>query len=273
VPARPLDPAMAAVLAHARSSWPGCSVDERAFADHVARQAARRALDELNIGDLYLAFACTSGDAAALDAFERTILGQLPGWLARYRLSPAELDDVRQELRHRLFVATSGDAPKIASYGGAGPLGAWVRVVAMRLVLDRKRRREDDRALDDADAAIAGPAADPELAMLKERYRDDVTAAFRATLADLGPKERTILRMYFLDNLTTAQIGRVHGVTASTVSRWVGDARRAILEETQRRLAERARLDPEDLQSVLRLVQSQLDLSIARYLGAKKRTR
>src|SRR5262250_2343285 len=45
-------------------------------------------------------------------------------------------DAVRQRVRMKLFV---GAAPKIASYAGTGPLGAWLRVVTIRCARDLHR--------------------------------------------------------------------------------------------------------------------------------------
>ena len=57
---------------------------------------------------------------------------------------------------------------------------------------------------------------------------------------------------------------RVHRMT---VSRWLADWRGEIHRATQRLLRERLKVGAEELESLLRFVQTRLDLSIRRYLA------
>jgi RNA polymerase sigma-70 factor, ECF subfamily len=61
-------------------------------------------------------------------------------------------------------------------------------------------------------------------------------------------------------------IGALYKVSASTISRRLARLRKAILAETRRILRVRLGLDESDLASVMKLVQSDLDLSISRML-------
>ena len=79
--------------------------------------------------DLYLAAACARGDAAAVNAFDRAFL-QAPGPIGAGKVTPSQLDEVRQRLRVKLL---AGPNPNITTYRGFGPLGAWVRVAAARV--------------------------------------------------------------------------------------------------------------------------------------------
>src|SRR6185295_2269441 len=92
----------------------------------------------LALEDLALALAAANGDAAAIEEIERTIVEPLPRTLSRLRPSPDLVDELRQELREKLLV---GPRPKLLEYRGRGPLGAWARVVALRLAHDRARVR------------------------------------------------------------------------------------------------------------------------------------
>ena len=67
------------------------------------------------------------------------------------------VDDVKQELREKLLVA-SGALPRIADYLGEGPLTGWVRVSATRTALNLLRRDTRNVALrdDDMGEAVAG---------------------------------------------------------------------------------------------------------------------
>jgi RNA polymerase sigma-70 factor (ECF subfamily) len=215
---------------------------------------------ERRAADVHLALACARGEPAALRAFEQHALGPLPATLARQRPSPSELDDVRQHLRTHLLVATPPHPPRIVQYAGDADLGAWIRVIATRALLDRRRASDTHRPRPLDEAAAAG---DPVLAGLRAAYREHFRAAFRQAVAELPARARTVLRLQLLDNLTLAEIGAVFGVHEATASRWAAAARRDLAAAS--RAALRARLDasPEELESALRLVGSQLDASVS----------
>ena len=249
--------------------WRDFAIEPQDFARHVERTVQGdadplRALGELHAGDLYLAFACAAGDRAALAAFEHRMLPEVGAYIARTDPDPALADEVKQLLRHRLLV---GDPPKIASYSGRGPLGAWLRTVAVRAALEVVRARKPETPLDEAGGLALRAAHDPQLDYLKTRYAREVGDSFAAVLGELPDKQRNILRLYFLEGLTIEAIAQLYRVHRMTVSRWIAQWRDEILAATQRLLRERLRLSPDELDSLLRLVQSRIDISIQRYLA------
>jgi RNA polymerase sigma-70 factor (ECF subfamily) len=62
------------------------------------------------------------------------------------------------------------------------------------------------------------------------------------------------------------QIGRMEGTHKSTVSRWLARAREALFDEVRKRLKERLKVSASELDSLLGVLQSQLDLSLVRIL-------
>ena len=78
---------------------------------------------------------------------------------------------------------------------------------------------------------------------------------------------RVLLRLHYVDGLRLAGIGALYQVTESTASRWVRRALDAVADGVRARLRERLALSAETFESVLRLVQSQLDVSIRRLLA------
>jgi RNA polymerase sigma-70 factor (ECF subfamily) len=213
--------------------------------------------------DLYLAWACEAGVPEALSAFQRVVLADLPAQVARFGRhvrddrASAFVDEVRQRLLELLFV---GPAPRIRTYSGRGPLGAWVRVVAVRLAL--RLAREQRQPPGEVPLPQAGP--DPELQLLRARSCGELEQAFLATVAELCPDERVALRLYYLDGLTVVAIGRACGVHASTVVRWLARARSRMLERTRARLADQLELSPSETRSLLKLAKSHLSISASR---------
>ena len=111
----------------------------------------------------------------------------------------------------------------------------------------------------------AGP--DAELGFLKQHYAREFREAFDAALAALDVDQRNVLRLHFLDGLSIDQLGRTYGVHRATAARWVVRGRQALLAETRSRLRERWRMSEPELDSVLRQVRSQLDVTL-RWLRA-----
>lgn len=250
--------------ARARAAWPAFEVDAAAFGSRVAElRAEDGASAAVHAADLYLACACAGGVPAAIAALDRDVLRDVPRFVERFRGGAAFVDEVVQQLRDKLLV---GPPPRMAEYRGRGPLRAWVRVAATRLALDllRARAGSDEVTLDDALAA--DPTAGPELEAIKARFRDHFQAAFEAAIAALTPRQRTLLRLHHLDGLSLDRLAIMHRVHRATIARWLADARDEIAARTYDDLAARADLAPSELDSVVALVRSQLDVSLSRVL-------
>src|SRR5688572_27012642 len=122
------------------------------WADHVVSvvdagdlaRDPRGTLAALALEDLALALAGALGEANAVAEVERTIIEPLPRTLSRLRPTSELVDELRQELREKLFVGTNGGAPKLLEYKGRGPLGAWARVIALRAAYDRARASQPE---------------------------------------------------------------------------------------------------------------------------------
>jgi RNA polymerase sigma-70 factor (ECF subfamily) len=270
--ADPLEDALRTALATAQAAWPTLAVPPPQFASHIRALVGGEpdpaaALGKLETADLYLAFASAHGDPAAIAAIEQQHFPTVTAVILRTEPDRAFTDEVRQVLRHRLFVADASGPPKIASYAGRGPLGGWLRMVGLRVALEMLRARKPHAALEHVERELRAPDADPELEYLKTRYAAEVSAAFAEVLSALPPRQRNILRMHYLEGMTieaTASLYRVHRMT---VSRWLSTWRDEIFAATQRLLRARLRVSPEELASLLRLVQTRIDVSIRRYLA------
>lgn len=260
------------LLAEGVSAWPAVKLAPEAFARDIARHVRRTAdptaaLSSLHASDLYLASACVHGDARALGAFDRHFLSQVAQFITHVGTDPAFVAEVAQGLRAKLLLASGESAPKIADYTGRGPLGGWLRIAAVRTALNMRRdARAPEGIVHGLEHDAVAPDGDPELQLLRAKYREEFRDAFAATLAGLSSDERNILRSHHIDGLTLDQLSALYRTPRSTVARWVAAARRRIFLETRKRLAEQLRAEPAELESILRAVRSQLDVSIQRYL-------
>lgn len=214
----------------------------------------------LHDADLRLAQACAGGDADAIARFD-SAFGPLIHRAARRFGNDDFAAEVTQLVRRRLLVAEDAP-PRLAEYRGQGPLAGFLQAVTVRLALNlQKASGRLTSALGD-EALLDTPAGgdDPELAVIKQRYRAEFKDAFAAAMAGLEDDARNALRLHYLDGLTLADLGRLYGWSAPTASRRLTAAREAVLATTRRLLGERLALSPAEVDSVLRLIESRLSV-------------
>jgi len=238
--------------------WPDVLLPSEEFERWVrARDAEGLGPDRM--GELYLAHGCALGDRRALAAFDAEFIQTLGPAVARFG-DEAFVTEVAQRVRHRLLVAEGGAEPRISEYRGRGELAAFVRAVAVRTALNllEAEGREAQPLGDDALLDLAAPTDNPELAAMKQRYREDFKQAFATAMAAVEPQVQTLLRLYYLDGLGLADLGRPYGWSVPTASRRLNDARAALLQATRQAMGERLGMTTVEVDSVLRLIQSQL---------------
>lgn len=262
---------IASLLAVARAALPdlGAVTDEGFvawLAERLPEGSPADVLAGIHPDDLLLACGCARGLPEAVRAFEQRYADALHAAARRVQSDREFIDEVVQRVRVKLLVGDNGP-PAIASYLGRGPLRAWVQVTTTRLALTLRRsegRRREDR--DDGLTDALPDVIQPELAHIRDAYRAQFEEAFRDSLASLTARERNVLRHYLLEGLNIDRIGKMYGAHRATVARWIAAARDKLLDETRRTLVARLRIGPSELDSLMGLVQSQLDLSIASFL-------
>lgn len=275
---------VSSVMERCRSAWPGVVVDDEAFAAWLdTRVPDGTTLASLPITDLYLACACASGNELAIEQFDEHLLREVSIASAKMRAAPTIADEARQVVRELLFVPRtdrSGERsddgaekitkpPAINNYAGRGDLRGWVKVIATREVLrlvDRDKTRREISTDDDSLLEALSPKDDPELEQMKATFRDEFGVAFREAIAEMTPRERTLLRHSVVDGLGIEAIGALYKVHRSTSARWLEQARDNLATLTRRRLGNKLKLTEVEVESVIRLIHSRLDVSIQRHL-------
>jgi RNA polymerase sigma-70 factor (ECF subfamily) len=262
----PPDNSFAEVLAVARAAWPGVELADAEILV-VLRNAAETAsggLAGICVADLYLAQACARGDARALAIFDEAFLSAVPAILARHP-ARADADEIRQRVRERLLVAAGDEPPRIARYGGRGPLAGWLRVATLRVASNLRR---GDREHDELPAELAEAVADaPELRMLAERYQAAFRQAFRHAFAALAAEERMILRLHHVDGVTVRRLAPLLGVSAATAGRRITAAQHALAGQLLSALAAAVGAAPDEVASAVRALLSRLDVSLSALVG------
>jgi RNA polymerase sigma-70 factor (ECF subfamily) len=276
-----LGPLIEAAVATGRGAFPTVGGATDRFVTHLGK-CARDALAPDSSGqpaelgavlgglmaaDLYLACAAGHGDEAAIEIVIRAWLRPAMAAACRPADSPAFVDDLTQLLRQKLLVASEDVPPKILSFSGRAPLGAWIAVVVQRAV-SSLRRSEGTRERFEKRAAIEAEMIerDPELGYIKAHYADSFARAFQQALSRLTDRERSLLRLHNLHGVTLEHLAMVYGVDDSTISRWLARARHALVEETGRHMREAVGISASEFPSLARALTSQVDVSLNRWL-------
>ena len=265
----PEDPATAAGWQASRREWPDIDVPFEEFAAHVERctpnpheQGSRGAI---RWADLYIACACARGDAAAISAFETAFFGEVDAAAVKLGARGLPVEELRQLVRERLFVAEPGERPRILEYSGRGEFRGWVRIVATRQALNVTARTQREVPFDgDELAFVVGTGEDPELAFFRQRYAETFRLAFHQAFDDLYPRERSLIRYAFVQGLTIDAIAELYGVHRATAARWIVKAHTDW--ERLRNAARALGVSKSDYASMVRLIQSHFHITLERFL-------
>lgn len=262
------------LLDEARARWSDIEIPSEPVMRWIGeRVAIAGGLDRMQAVDLYLACGCAAGNSRAIASFDAACLPDIRRLLARLPVPGISEQDVHQIVRQRLFVGDGERAPKIRDYVGTGELRSWVRVIITRTVLDLRRGADVEKrhaALEDA-AFLVSTAADPELEYLKRLYATEFKTAFEEAAGALSKRDRNLLRSQIVFGLSIDQIAAIYHVHRATAARWLEGARKELTNRTRDALVMRVEVSHGQLDSILRLIESQLDLSIQRILSPAKR--
>jgi RNA polymerase sigma-70 factor len=249
---------------------------ERAFGDEQPdANKLERYFESLHLPDLALACACAEGDERAWDVF---IVEYRP---VLYRAADA-LDpwggarEVADSLYGELFGVKSRDGQRqshLRYFHGRSSLGTWLRAVLSQRFVDRRRAEARIEGLPEEEDADALPAprgtAGPTPAV--QRFIAVLRRVMAAVIAAFDARERLRLRLYYAQDLTLKQIGKVLGESEATASRQLMKTRRAIREEVVRRLRDEERMsEAEVAEGFAAVVEDAGTLDLAELLGERE---
>jgi RNA polymerase sigma-70 factor, ECF subfamily len=262
----------------AREQWPGLELDEDFFLTWVAARLPRdveieEALAAMNLGDLYLACGCALGKKQALAYLDRALQPVVRAVLERYK-GARSAGDLLQILREQLLLPTADGRRGIDGFSGQGRLVNWLRIVTARTAARLVRREERESPMEEAaiERAVM-PGEDAELAHFKRHYRQKFVLALREALEELNAKDRTLLRLHYVERLTIEQMTPLYKSTRSTVGRWILNARQALVDATRAAMMKRLQVSPQECESILRLIESQVDITLPSFFKKDKTRR
>jgi RNA polymerase sigma-70 factor, ECF subfamily len=251
-------------------SWPAVGLPYERFCERLTQLGHTPETLPEHVDALYVCAASELGNDAACRAIEGRHFASLRSAIARVDGRKDFIDEVLQLLRVQLF---AGQARKIASYTGRGPLERWLRTAAMRLAFRQKKQaRGQLRAnVSEASDAATPTAVSERQAVTEQPFKAVYARAFERALEEafrgLDPRERTVLRLHFSERMNIDDIGRVYAVHRATVARWIASAREGLARSVRTRLeAQFGQLPQEEFDSLFRLVYEELDLSVTALL-------
>jgi RNA polymerase sigma-70 factor (ECF subfamily) len=249
----------------AKEAWPDVGMEQTDFFEALELGVAQapdraQALEGVQAADVYLASACARGDARALRLLDAHFLSPIVRAVARaHRMDAAELES---DVREQVLVRREERPPRIAAYAGRGSLRGWLQVAASRVALNKYRGRQEVPVEQAVLEQMEEVGDDPALRQLKLRYRSEFATAFAEAFAALPARDRTLLRQHYIDALTGDEMAGLYRVHRATAVRWLAAARAALFAATRQQMAQRLSLSEGAFPSILKLIRSELRLSL-----------
>jgi RNA polymerase sigma factor (sigma-70 family) len=226
-----------------------CSARKQLAASYCTLEKLDEYLSTLHLEDLALAAACSAGCESAWEHFFATYRPYLRAAAAAILRCPSDSPEAA-ELADSLFSDLYGvmgppdqNRSLFRYFHGRSSLKTWLRAVLAQRHIDaiRARRRFEELPEEESSEPKGRPPlglpaqpADPH----REFYVALFTRALQAALDRLTRLDKDRLRLYYAEEKTLAEIGRVHGEHESSVSRHLERVRRELrqaVEEILRR--------------------------------------
>lgn len=256
-----------------QSMWTDFSVTEEELADCATRAGwqVTSSLPALRAADLYLACACALARHPAVAAFEKRHAGDIKRALRPMGLPEYQCNEIAQAVLTKLFVPKEGRQPQIEKYQGRGSLAGWIRAVAVRLAIETLRKEKSKEFGVDSPVleAFAAADVDPDLRALKEQHRTLANQAFEKGFTQLGIRQRNLLRQHYIHQLNIDQLGALYKVHRVTAFRWISKARTDVFNFARAYVSESLGAETQHADELLRLLQSQVDVSLDRLLRSQ----
>jgi RNA polymerase sigma-70 factor, ECF subfamily len=247
-PSPSLDSKLVARL-HARADANRWGVSPTRFAHVLAASAAHalgaaatksdveRHLTLLHLEDLALACACADGSESAWEHFIRLHRPVL--YRAADALSPGGgAREIADALYGDLYGTKEEDGERLSLFRyfhGRSSLATWLRAVLSQRYVDSIRANRRTESFDDDERhtyVASPPPADPD----RPKYVGLIRKALAVALMQLTEKDRLRLALYYVQQLTLAEAGRILKEHEATVSRQLTRTRALLRKEVEAQL-------------------------------------
>jgi RNA polymerase sigma-70 factor (ECF subfamily) len=171
----------------------------------------------------------------------------------------------------KLLIRRPGKQARIADYEGRGTLASWVCVAAVRTAIEVARLKSPRQVpLDSTRLSASVAAGRPDLELIRHAHGADFKAALEEAFARLSSEERNLLRLSVLEGVGIDKLAGIFAAHRSTVARRLQRVRKQLFDDTRRTLSQRLGVRGPDLDSLMRAVDSQLQLSLSHLFSAER---
>ena len=255
-----MDDAIETAYRAARDAWPEIVVEPEHFATALRRRLGDLTdLTAICTRDVYFAIACLDGNDVAAKILERDFVIEADRAGSKLRATPDQTAELRGHLRRLLFDTA------LADFTGRGDLRGYLKVIATRELVRAIKRGKKEQPIESMLDRLEIDRA-PELSLLRARHGAAIAAGMRAALEALPERERALLRYALVDGWTVDQIGELYEVHRATAARWVAAARDQLGDLIRGEVASRLSIDQSEVDSLIELVRSRIDISLERIL-------
>ncbi len=220
------------------------SAKKRLAAAAMTSTSLQEFLGALHLEDLALAAACAEGCEAAWEHFfavYRSYLRAAAAAILRRNADSAEARELADSLFSELYGLAGGKGSErslFRYFHGRSSLKTWLRAVLAQRHIDsiRAGRRFEELADDEAPGERRNTVPGPQLPLAdpyRRHYLTLFSRALRETLEGLEPGEKERLRLYYAEEKSLAEIGRLLGEHESSTSRHLERARRDLRLEVE----------------------------------------
>jgi len=226
------------------------SASKRFSPQPVLPQALEEYLGTLHLKDLVLANACAQGHVDAWEHFVTAYRGYLraaAGAILRCSAASSAACDLADSLFADLYGLSEGKRAErslFRYFHGRSSLKTWLRAVLAQRHIDAIRAGRRLTELDDDDRNVQrarhelpeGPRAQSPADPHRERYLALFQRTLTVALCLLAEVDRERLRLYYAEELTLAEIGRLLDEHESSVSRNLDRIRRELRQNVEEAL-------------------------------------
>jgi len=118
-----------------------------------------------------------------------------------------------------------------------------------------------------SDELVQDLALGPEDEVAKNEHVQAAQMALRIALKSLTARQRNLLRLRFAEGWSPEDLGKTYGVHRGTIARWVQEAREHVKVAMARELATILGFSVDEMPSVMRAVESRLELTFSMLKG------
>jgi RNA polymerase sigma-70 factor (ECF subfamily) len=240
------------------------------LAHFTAGWAKRASPDGRFAGDVLLAVGIEYRETAALQWLQRQVhraAQNLERQVPRQLLA-----DVESAVLELVAVGTETRAPRITEYAARGPLVGWLQIIVTRMAQERATApatRVGDTELESALLTeLTHSGAGPELEVLHAKFQGALGRALRVAANQLSEKDRTLLRLHYVDGVGLHELSRAYQVHRATISRWLLAARDAYLGAMRDELSSTTGVARPEVDSLVRALQSRVEVSLRQLFGS-----